>query len=1012
MESGLTQNLTIGLNTQGRNTIPYVDSGNIITIHGKNGVGKSMAATLLEIASGNYIFQNENRFQKLANVIGSCEIQFKMNNNLLYKVILKPHLWKFDKNLNRVNPLTLGNFYEGGKKKVKEIDFNEFKKNIYIRTIRGNESLQQQIFFFKDIFVAKINFKLKKLDEKIDFLEKYQKWLSIDELEKNLEDYSLLQQEYNDKLNKIDNFETNIRNRGANLKNLEEKLKILEKLIFIKNNDMDTIIKERELEEKKLVKTNKEIEFNYKELSNTKDKLDELTTLFDKKTKETLKNLSNLRNKKENLKNQLISQDNLHLDKKFEEKSNQHVKEIKENIKNYQNNIKKCKEDIERLNKENERIIEINKYLTQIRDLCSKASSHNFGKEKLFNFITDKKSYFSFSFEELYEIFRNTNIEFKQDEELKKYQNNVKNYNDKLEENRKKFDALAEYSKILEKITQFEQSIKNKGSKIDNFVDIDIRLESLEKKQKDLENIIDNLNKDILDYNQKIQDLNITINQLKDTPTQTSLIKDLEKLRIKIDKSELGIQVFKEKSFEIQKKINQSQIELKNMNTEKDATKQRLEKIKNDLDKSTKEIKKVAEHFSYTQVGEFLDYFKPHIEKFRNYMENTKALSSRLKILRDDLEKVVEGINPKNKAHQKIITIEFDKIFKQLYEKNEFFEYVFKNYAKIKKFDIGNRAIIFETIGGLEETRDLEEFSSGEKTYAYCRSIISMTANIAKYNIVILDESYALLDREHSQNLYQFQKKMVQKKGIIKFINILPLKENLQELIDLVDKNIKEEEKKPDSINLIHLNHQLEMLQSFQNGVSSHGYYQEINYPDNLRKELNMISIPMPRTSTPMFPTDTLEDGLVFSFILDGSNIARNNPNSKRASIRDVIRCKEKLKKLGVPEKNILIIFGAGLRHHIPEREKDLYERLLSMETISQAPAERDDDWFIIKYALDHNAYIITNDRYLEYRDKSPTYDQFIKSHSIHYSVIGNDIIFDEGFKDRIKSIMAIKKKN
>ncbi len=287
-----------------------------------------------------------------------------------------------------------------------------------------------------------------------------------------------------------------------------------------------------------------------------------------------------------------------------------------------------------------------------------------------------------------------------------------------------------------------------------------------------------------------------------------------------------------------------------------------------------------------------------------------------------------------------------------------------------------------------------------------------MTANIAKYNIVILDESYALLDHDHSQNLYQFQKEMVQEKGISKFINILPLKENLLELIDLAKKNIIEEEKKPDSSNLIHLKVQLQILQSFQEEISSHGYYQEINYPDELRKELNMISAPMPKNTEPITPKDTLEEDLEFSFILDGSNIARNNPQSKKASIRDVIRCKEKLKKLGIPEKNILIIFGAGLRHHVPERDKDLYESLLNMGTVSQAPAERDDDWFIIKYALDHDSYIITNDRYLEYRDKSSSYNHFIKSHSIHYNIIGNDIIFDEGFKDRIKSIMAVENTN
>ena len=88
-------------------------------------------------------------------------------------------------------------------------------------------------------------------------------------------------------------------------------------------------------------------------------------------------------------------------------------------------------------------------------------------------------------------------------------------------------------------------------------------------------------------------------------------------------------------------------------------------------------------------------------------------------------------------------------------------------------------------------------------------------------------------------------------------------------------------------------------------------------------------------------------------------------------------------------------------------QDRDLYKTVLSEETVNEAPAERDDDWFIIKYAIDHNSYIITNDRYLDYRKKSPEFDTFIKSHLIHYSIIGNDIIFDEGFIDKIKKIIT-----
>ncbi|MHA1723488.1 MAG: hypothetical protein ACTSXH_01410, partial [Promethearchaeota archaeon] len=106
------QYMSININARGRNVIPYIAPQSIITIHGKNGIGKSMAATLLEIASDNYIFKNEANFTKFIKAIESCEIMFEINKNLKYKVKLIPHLWKFDNSLNRINPLSLGNFYE------------------------------------------------------------------------------------------------------------------------------------------------------------------------------------------------------------------------------------------------------------------------------------------------------------------------------------------------------------------------------------------------------------------------------------------------------------------------------------------------------------------------------------------------------------------------------------------------------------------------------------------------------------------------------------------------------------------------------------------------------------------------------------------------------------------------------------------------------------------------------------------------------------------------------------
>jgi hypothetical protein len=132
------------------------------------------------------------------------------------------------------------------------------------------------------------------------------------------------------------------------------------------------------------------------------------------------------------------------------------------------------------------------------------------------------------------------------------------------------------------------------------------------------------------------------------------------------------------------------------------------------------------------------------------------------------------------------------------------------------------------------------------------------------------------------------------------------------------------------------------------------------------------------------------------NFILDGSNIARHNQSSQKGSIQDVIGSKQVLLNAGIREENIFIIFGSGLHHHITDEEKRIYDDLLQKRNNVQAPAGADDDWFIIQHGLKHNAYIITNDLYSEYKEKGENYKDYVESHSIRFSIIGNDVYFEK----------------
>ncbi len=1008
MSSSLNHNLKIELNTKGKKTIPEIKPESIITIHGKNGVGKSNAATLLEIATGNYTFENEEKFKKTSKIFEQCEITFMDGTKVLFKANLRPLLWRYNNNINKINPLTLGNFYKGEEKEENKINFNEFQENVYIRTIRGNESLAQQIYFFKDIFIAKIAQKLDKLEKKISYLEDYKNWLNRQAEEKTIEEYTQLQQSFSEQLNKNSNIESSINTRRETINNLQRILDLLEDLLFISKNDIEKLKDQKNKTDEDINRIQREIDSNYENLQKIKQKLDYLQNRYNKETKEILKKLKKVQNKKDKLRKQLEPQ--------FDFKKDADT--IKETIENKEREIETLKKKIEVLNKKNDRIIEINSFLSQMRDICSKARSTKFGRERFIRAEFPEENILNLSFSDFFEVFKENSMEFKQSEELKQYKKRVLKYNHTIKESRNLLDALKDYDKLNKKVKGLEEKLKGKSSKLDDYVDLETRINNLEKKKSQLEESNKTLRKETLNLTEEIKEISKRIDKLNELPSKISLINKLKKRHVYAEKKDDLEKFCIESKSEIEQRIEENSAQLSKTEIEKQELQKKIDNSRNKLDPIAQKIKNAAKRFGFSEEGEFIDYFKTHRGKLDKYLEETYELQTRLSVLKSDISRILDGKNPKNKKHFDIINRQFDKIFKEIYDKEEFFKYVFKDYSRIKEFDITNKAIVFETKEGLEETRDLEEFSSGEKTYAYCRSIISMSAKMAKYNMVILDESYALLDHEHSQNLYKFQEEMVKKGGITKFINILPLKQDLDGIIKILEKKIEEEKVNGNEDSIKSLNSQLSLLKDFKREVTEKGYYQEINYPQSKKKEIAK-NIGFGLSIGPSPTVEDLDDDfedydhkterLKYSFILDGSNIARANTNSRKASIGDVIRCKKKLQELGIPEGNILIVFGAGLRHHIPERDKYTFNQLLTNPNVSQAPAGRDDDWFIIKFARKHNSYIITNDRFFNYQQKYPKLEKFIEFHSIRYNIIGKDIIFDEGFEDKLKKIKFLK---
>lgn len=140
-------------------------------------------------------------------------------------------------------------------------------------------------------------------------------------------------------------------------------------------------------------------------------------------------------------------------------------------------------------------------------------------------------------------------------------------------------------------------------------------------------------------------------------------------------------------------------------------------------------------------------------------------------------------------------------------------------------------------------------------------------------------------------------------------------------------------------------------------------------------------------------------------FVLDGSNIARNKTNSKQGDLNDIIRCRDKLNQLGVPTNKIIILIGPALRYNLNEEQKVEFEKFIKEKNVNQTPKGLNDDDFIIQVAFADDAYIITNDFYLDYIEKHPELRDFIKDHSIHYTIVSNKIVFTRDDEIRIRKI-------
>jgi hypothetical protein len=119
--------------------------------------------------------------------------------------------------------------------------------------------------------------------------------------------------------------------------------------------------------------------------------------------------------------------------------------------------------------------------------------------------------------------------------------------------------------------------------------------------------------------------------------------------------------------------------------------------------------------------------------------------------------------------------------------------------------------------------------------------------------------------------------------------------------------------------------------------------------------------------------------------IVDGSNVAHSSEGDE-ARLRNIRLVCDKLKEHGYEP---IVVVDAALRHQIDERGE--YEAMVEAGRIRQAPAGTDADYFILSFARELDASVVSNDRFKDRLEAFPE----AREQVIRYMIVNEEVVFE-----------------
>jgi hypothetical protein len=119
--------------------------------------------------------------------------------------------------------------------------------------------------------------------------------------------------------------------------------------------------------------------------------------------------------------------------------------------------------------------------------------------------------------------------------------------------------------------------------------------------------------------------------------------------------------------------------------------------------------------------------------------------------------------------------------------------------------------------------------------------------------------------------------------------------------------------------------------------------------------------------------------------IVDGSNVAHSTEGD-RARLENIRIVSAKLTEEGYKP---VVVVDAALRHQIDDATG--YEQMVEDGRIRQAPAGTDADYFILSFARELDAAVVSNDRYRNRLDAFPE----ARERVIRFMIVNGEVVFE-----------------